>query len=162
MLAVPFVCNHVTRCLLWCSFFSASVSIHSHFFFLGKLAWKLVRVKIWIIGDVITNPGKLHSIVSITHSPTFALDTKQTESCQRYVFLAWNICQENIKLLTRLLRAWLQHTRVKELLLYVDHCYQTCAKTCLCCRISASAVFSIGKVGAWVCLNGNVLSSIKY
>lgn len=52
---------------------------------------------------------------------------------QHYIFelSLWNICQENVKLLSRLLHAWLKHTHLKRVLLYGGHCISDLRKNCV-------------------------------
>lgn len=115
-------------------------------------------------------------IISITHSLPLC-PWHQTNSghgplnpaaFQRYIFelSVWNICQENIKLLSRLLPAWLKQTHTLEVgggLLYGEYCILALCKNCDETEyvLYVSAVFPGGKVGSWVCLNGSILSPIK-
>lgn len=83
-------------------------------------------------------------MISITHSPPLrpwhqtnsGHGPLNTAAFQRYIFelSVWNICQENIKLLSRLLPAWLKQTHRGGLkgggLLYGEHCISALCKNC--------------------------------
>lgn len=113
-------------------------------------------------------------IISITHSPPLC-PWHQTNSghgplnpaaFQRYIFelSIWNICQENIKLLSRRLPAWIKQTHTLEggASLWWTQYISLVQKLWWNrkCALWVSS-FSGGKVGSWVCLNGSILSSFK-